>query len=96
MIATAFHENQRGELTGSLKTGGGKPGQGYPAAIVGAAVRRLTPLECERLQGWPDNHTLVEKTSDSARYKQAGNGITANVAEWIAWRLKAYTEGWRP
>lgn len=102
LVPFTFHENQRGELTtsptaGSLKTGGGKPGQGYPAVVTAdVEVRRLTPKECERCQGWPDDHTLVPGTSDSQRYKQAGNGITANVAEWIGWRLKAYAEGWRP
>ena len=40
-------------------------------------IRRLTPIECERLQGFPDNHT--EGVSDSQRYKQMGNSITVNV-----------------
>ena len=57
------------------------------------AVRRLTPLECERLMGWPDNHTLHradgKTNSDSARYKQCGNGVAAPVAAWIAKHLKA-------
>jgi DNA (cytosine-5)-methyltransferase 1 len=45
------------------------------------AVRRLTPLECERLQGFPDNWT--EGQSDSARYKQMGNAVAVPVVEWI-------------
>ena len=45
------------------------------------AVRRLTPLECERLQGFPDNWT--EGQSDSARYKQMGNAVAVPVIEWI-------------
>src|SRR5690606_17913906 len=62
----AFAENDRGEVrlqggdgqqTGPLTGGGGKPGQGYPAIQVQNMVRRLTPLECERLQGFPDNYT---------------------------------------
>jgi DNA (cytosine-5)-methyltransferase 1 len=56
------------------------------------AVRRLTPLECERLQGFPDNHTLHradgKTNSDSSRYKQCGNGVAAPVAKWIAEKLK--------
>lgn len=68
MVAAAFAENSRGELrfeggdgsrTGALSTGGGKPGQGVPCAQVHMAVRRLTPVECERLQGFPDNWTSV-------------------------------------
>jgi site-specific DNA-cytosine methylase len=41
-----------------LGTAGGKPGRGYPAARIGAMVRRLTPTECERLQGFPDGWTI--------------------------------------
>lgn len=44
-------------------------------------IRRLTPVECERLQGFPDNHT--EGVSDTQRYKQCGNSITVNVMEAI-------------
>ena len=66
--AAAFAENSRAELrleggdgqtTSSLKSGGGKPGQSYPAIIQNMAVRRLTPVECERLQGLPDNWTAI-------------------------------------
>ena len=49
------------------------------------AIRRLTPLECERLMGWPDNWT--EGQSDSHRYKQCGNGVASPVAEWIGEQL---------
>ena len=67
-VVYAFAENNRGEIrfqngegqiAGTLSAGGGKPGQGYPAIIANMAVRRLTPVECERLQGFPDNHTLI-------------------------------------
>lgn len=88
----AFAENQRGELTTSdtmpaLKIGGGKPGQGYPAVTDGLVVRRLTPLECERLQGFPDGWT--EGQADSHRNKQLGNGVAVPVFEWVARRLVA-------
>ena len=51
-------------------------------------VRRLTPVECERLQGFPDDWTNViglkgKPMSDSQRYKQLGNAITVNVAHYI-------------
>jgi DNA (cytosine-5)-methyltransferase 1 len=56
------------------------------------SVRRLTPIECERLMGWPDNHTLHradgKEASDSQRYKQCGNGVAAPVAQWIAKHLR--------
>lgn len=57
--------------------------------IVGEMqVRRLTPVECERLMGWPDNHTLDradgKTNSDTTRYKMCGNGVASPVAQWIA------------
>lgn len=53
--------------------------------IMKPHVRRLTPLECERLQGFPDNWT--EGQSDSQRYKQMGNAVAVPVVEWIMSRL---------
>lgn len=50
-----------------------------------AVVRRLTPVECERLQGFPDNWT--ESQPLTQRYKQMGNAVTVNVAEWIFRRV---------
>jgi len=49
--------------------------------FVGPIVRRLTPLEYERLQGFPDEWT--EGQSDTHRYKQMGNAVTVPVVEWI-------------
>ena len=52
------------------------------------AVRRLTPLECERLMGWPDDHTRYKadgtEQADTHRYKQCGNGVASPAAQWIA------------
>jgi DNA (cytosine-5)-methyltransferase 1 len=52
------------------------------------AVRRLTPLECERLMGWSDDHTRYKadgtEQADTHRYKQCGNGVASPVAKWIA------------
>jgi DNA (cytosine-5)-methyltransferase 1 len=53
----------------------------------GNAVRRLTPLECERLQGFPDNWTNIPKASDSARYKALGNSIALPPWRWVLRRL---------
>ena len=161
---TSFAQNQRGELRESniaaqLTTGGGKPGEGYPAVRIesptvsfqlgntkangsnvntegvaytldqaagqgvltdtlgseiakplgsltggprttdienatyvgGPSVRRLTPTECERLMGWPDGWTAVDgdKTPDGRRYAACGNGVVANVSEWIGRRIMA-------
>lgn len=56
-------------------------GAGSNAVANEAVVRRLTPVECERLQGFPDNWTAT--VSDSQRYKQMGNAVTVNVIQWI-------------
>ena len=60
-------------------------------------VRRLTPTECERLQGFPDGWTQIgtaeKPTADSHRYKQLGNAVTVNVAEWIARRAMKALKG---
>jgi len=54
-------------------------------------VRRLTPVECERLMGWPDNHTLPrsdgKQNPDTTRYKMCGNGVASPVAQWIGQHL---------
>lgn len=47
-------------------------------------VRRLMPVECERLMGWPDNHT---QGADTRRYQMCGNGVVAPVAKWIGERI---------
>ena len=61
----------------SSKTNKGGTGQNL--------IRRLTPLECERLQGFPDNWT--EGVSDTRRYNQCGNAVTVNVVEQIIQRM---------
>jgi site-specific DNA-cytosine methylase len=52
-------------------------------------VRRLTPLECERLQGFPDGWTDIPGNSDTQRYRQLGNAVAVPVVEWIMRRLVA-------
>ena len=66
-----------------------KLGNGTVPAVGGAdlAVRRLTPRECERLMGWPDDWTRWaadgSEVADSSRYRMCGNGVASPVAEWI-------------
>ncbi|MGJ7133320.1 phage N-6-adenine-methyltransferase [Morganella morganii] len=141
----SFAENSQGEIrlqggdgqiVGPLSTGGGKPGQGYPAVVsfqergrdggrnleIGGelayaltspagggrgqerniadfntmTVRRLTPVECERLQGFPDNHTLINwrgkdaaDCPDGPRYRAIGNSMAVPVMRWIGERILA-------
>jgi DNA (cytosine-5)-methyltransferase 1 len=57
------------------------------------AVRRLTPRECERLQGFPDDYTLVDyrgkPAADGPRYKALGNSMARPVMRWIGERIAA-------
>lgn len=46
-------------------------------------IRRLTPLECERLQGFPDGWTLIPGSSDSARYKALGNSVAIPCVDFV-------------
>ena len=57
------------------------------AVSDGQMVRRLTPVERERLQGFPDEWTQLGGTPDSRRYAALGDAVTVNVSEWIGRRL---------
>lgn len=100
LVTMAFTERTRTEgrtlesqeelayaLTDASK--GGNPHSGKIAGQFG--VRRLTPTECERLQGFPDGHTATgddgKPISNSARYRMLGNAVCVPTAEWIARRI---------
>ena len=66
-----------------------------PAISMQLGVRRLTPIECERLQGFPDNHTAIPWRNKSAgdcpdgpRYKALGNSMAVPVMRWIGERIQ--------
>lgn len=87
------------EVSPSLKIGSGLGIPSPPAVAKPPVVRRLTPVECCRLQGFPDdwNAEGIDASgkhiamADSSRYKQLGNAVTVNVAEWIARRILTAT-----
>ena len=56
-------------------------------AVHSMRVRRLTPMECERLQGFPDNYTNTPTSSDTTRYKALGNSMAVPVMKWIGQRI---------
>ena len=91
-VATSFdlyNQSTGGDVAHTVRDG---HMTGMPHAITPElAVRRLSPLECERLMGWPDNHTAkgveadgkVVDIADSGRYRMCGNGVASPVSEWV-------------
>ena len=108
-VAYSVSENQQAivklsRVTNAIASGGGKAGQGYAAVLeetkmtegtTAARVRRLTPRECERLQGFPDDWTRIpyrgksaDKCPDAPRYKAIGNSWAVPVVRWIGRRIQ--------
>ncbi|WP_241576581.1 Dam family site-specific DNA-(adenine-N6)-methyltransferase [Rosenbergiella collisarenosi] len=97
----AFQQNASGELregvvAGTLNTNSNPSGRNTPMVYQSQtlAVRRLLPVECERLQGFPDNWTLIpwkgkpaEECPDGQRYKAIGNSMAVPVMHWIGQRI---------
>lgn len=70
-------------LCPTITAAAGMSGNNQPCVYIAAAVRRLTPLECCRLQGFPDWWTYDTAVSDSARYKMWGNGLALPCALYV-------------
>lgn len=95
MPAVAFAQNQRDEVRMmQLAAEPGAKQQTY--ALHQMAVRRLTPRECERLMGYPDDYTLVpwrgKLAPDGPRYKALGNSMAVPVVRWIGQRIQAVSD----
>ena len=75
---------------------GSKQGQASVAVASNTSVRRLTPRECERLQGFPDDYTLIpvrgKPAADGPRYKALGNSMAVPVMHWIGKRIQKHLE----
>lgn len=95
-----FREGAEANGTLQAKESGGQSLNLNNTVLQNVVVRRLTPLECERLQGFPDGWTDIgdytdstgkkRKTSDSARYKALGNSIALPFWHWMFGRMAAY------
>ena len=97
----SFNQGQNAKFNFSIDTEkiGAQVAKG-PGAVSVPTVRRLTPLECERLQGYPDGRTDIgewidtkgkkRQTTDGQRYKACGNSIALPFWEWLAGRMLAY------
>jgi DNA (cytosine-5)-methyltransferase 1 len=82
--------NAREELAGTLQR---KGDGGFEGSVMNPSmqVRRLTPVECERLQGFPDNYTNIkDKCPDGPRYKALGNSWAVPVVRWIGKRIQEH------
>jgi DNA (cytosine-5)-methyltransferase 1 len=82
-----------GDVAATLGTPGSSVNASGPTVMQSTAVRRLTPTECERLQGFPDGYTNIpwrKKTEspDGPRYKALGNSMAVPVMRWIGERIK--------
>ena len=96
----AFDQDQLGEvrtgdLAGTLNRNSNPSGRNTPMIMARSAVRRLTPRECERLQGFPDDYTMIpwrgkpaEECPDGPRYKALGNSMAVPVMRWIGKRIE--------
>lgn len=78
------------DLAGCLRASSG--GGDKPHVLTSMAVRRLTPTECERLQGFPDDYTQVpfrnKPAADGPRYKALGNSMAVPVMRWIGEQIE--------
>lgn len=92
-----FARNGRGapeEVVPPLKAQSGETGKGDSAPLLASpmSVRRLTPRECERLQGLPDDHTLIrfrgKPAADGPRYRTVGNSMAGPVVGWVLRRVE--------
>lgn len=88
-LVMGFQSSQSGvretEMHATLDANNGS--RRHNGVIHPSGPRRLTPTECERLQGFPDGWTASQ--SDSARYRMLGNAVAVPVVEWIARRVAA-------
>lgn len=83
--AKSFSEYEKGQVATLRASGGNHGGGSENLAVMRSIVRRLTPTECERLQGLPDGYT--DGGSDTARYKSLGNGMAQPCADYVIRRI---------
>lgn len=92
--AATYSVFNKAEICGTIKSSGGFNGGGNENLVSDKLLRKLTPLECERLQGLPDNWTLIDdrSCSDSARYKAIGNGMAQPCADFVIRRVTEFLQ----
>jgi len=85
-VSVSFYDAEISDTSQTLRKGEGSY-ISTGGVIRDSVVRRLTPVECERLQGFPDGWT--DGQADSNRYKQMGNAVAVPVVSWIIERMVA-------
>jgi DNA (cytosine-5)-methyltransferase 1 len=87
-----YNGNITGDVAATMGTPGSSVNASGPTVMQSMAVRRLTPVECERLQGFPDSYTDIKSknkpTPDGPRYKALGNSMAVPVMAWIGQRIE--------
>jgi DNA (cytosine-5)-methyltransferase 1 len=93
-VAHAFNHQSGGDMRGiDLREYPQLQAHQQTSVLHGMAVRRLTPTECERLQGFPDGYTdIMPETPDGPRYKALGNSMAVPVMRWIGSRIALATK----
>lgn len=96
-IAFDAYNQTSADTSHPLRCGSGSgKGDEIPQTFGAQSVRRLTPRECERLQGFPDDYTLIpyrgKQASDGPRYKALGNSMAVPVMRWIGERIARLTD----
>jgi DNA (cytosine-5)-methyltransferase 1 len=87
-----YNQAVDGDVAATLTSACGGTNTSGPKLMQNMAVRRLTPVECERLQGFPDNHTNIpwrkkDESPDGPRYKAMGNSMAVPVMHWVGSRI---------
>ena len=93
-----YNQNIDGDVTATITRAVGGSNTSGPKIMQSMAVRRLTPVECERLQGFPDNYTNIPwrgkpESPDSLRYKAMGNSMAVPCMKWIGKRIEMVEKG---
>ena len=84
----------QGNISATMTADMAGPTHSGPKVMQNMAVRRLTEVECERLQGFPDNYTNIKENCPSGpRYKALGNSMAVPVMKWIGNRINDYEAG---
>ena len=89
VFCDTYNGTIQGDVAATMTADMAGPTHSGPKVMQNMAVRRLTEVECERLQGFPDNYTNIKENCPSgARYKALGNSMAVPVMRWIGNRIK--------